>query len=392
MASIQKRGANSYTLRVELGYDTEGNRVRKLKTIKGNFGKRELEKELAKFVAEVESGQYISLDKMTFEYFITEWRTKFVERNLEAKTIVNYLYHVNKRILPHFGKLRMDKIKTMHIVDYLEKLHDQERIIGKGKLSSATIVYNYRVLRSIFSKAVDWKVIKENPIKGVTKPKEKSKEMDVYNDEEVKFVIGALANEKQLFRILILLAITTGLRCGELLGLEWKHIDLEHAFIEVKQSIPMFKDGQPIIKEPKTKNSIRKVSVPQFVIDELRAFQLQCKKDRLKLEEKWEGGERFFVFCNWNGKPFYTKTPSDMWRRFIKKYPQMKYIRFHDLRHTSATLLINQGVHAKIISNRLGHSNIGTTMNVYGHAIESADKAAASKFDSFFEVKQQKQL
>jgi integrase len=384
MASIQKRGINSYRLMVELGYDAEGKRVRVFKTIKGTFGKRELEKELAKFVAETETGQYISLDKMSFEQFIVEWRTKFVERNLEAKTVVNYLYHVNKRILPYFGKLQMDKIKTMHIVDY------QKRIIGEGNLSSSTIVYNYRVLRSIFSKAIDWKVIKENPIKGVTKPKEKSKEMEVYNDDEVRFVVGALSSEKQLFRTLILLAITTGLRVGELLGLEWKHIDLENGFIEVKQSIPMFKDGQPIIKEPKTKNSIRKVSVPQFVIDELRAFQLQCKKDRLKLEEKWEGGERFFVFCNWNGKPFYTKTPGDMWRRFIRKYPQMKYIRFHDLRHTSATLLINQGVHAKIISNRLGHSNIGTTMNVYGHAIESADKAAASKFDSFFEVKQQK--
>ncbi|MGO4500036.1 tyrosine-type recombinase/integrase [Paenibacillus sp. 2RAB27] len=383
MPSIEKRGKNAFRLVIEAGYDSLGNRIKRSRTVKVSTLK-EAKAELAKFQIEFEVGEYISPEKQTFAAFVEEWKTKFVEKNLEAKTIVNYLYHVNKRILPYFGKLHMNKIKTMHIIDYLEKLHTENRIIGEGTLSSSTIVYNYRVIRSIFSKAVDWKVIKDNPVKGVTKPKEKSKEMDVYNDEEVRWLIKALANEKPLFRVLILLALTTGLRCGELLGLEWKHVDLETGIIDVKQSIPMFKDGQPIIKEPKTKNSIRKVSVPSFVIQELKSFYNQSKTDRDALEEKWAAGLHFFVFSSWNGKPFYTKTPGDMWRRFIRKYPQMKYIRFHDLRHTSATLLINQGVHAKIISNRLGHSNISTTMNVYGHAIQSADQAAASKFDSFF--------
>ncbi|MCY9668320.1 site-specific integrase [Paenibacillus alginolyticus] len=198
-----------------------------------------------------------------------------------------------------------------------------------------------------------------------------------------------------MFRILITLAITAGLRRGELLGLEWKHIhiekDIEKSFIEVKQSIPMFKDQQPVIKEPKTKNSIRKVSVPIFVLDELEKYNLQMRKDRFQVGDKWQGGERFFLFSNRYGLPYYPKTLSDMWRDFVKKNQHIKFIRFHDLRHTSATILINKGVHAKTISSRLGHSNIKTTMNIYGHAMQSADQAAADTFNFLFDSKREQQ-
>lgn len=111
------------------------------------------------------------------------------------------------------------------------------------------------------------------------------------------------------------------------------------------------------------------------------------KKEKLKLIDKWQGGDHTFLFCNAFGIPYYPKTLGDQWRAFHKRNPHLRYIRLHDLRHTSATLLINQGVHAKIISSRLGHSNIGTTMNFYGHVIHSADQAAASKFDSLFSPK-----
>jgi integrase len=171
----------------------------------------------------------------------------------------------------------------------------------------------------------------------------------------------------------------------ELLALEWKHIDLEKCTIDVKQSLS-YVNGQNIIKEPKTKNSIRKVSVPASLIADLKEYGLHCRKEKLKAGDLWGGGERFFVFSSWNGKPYYHTVPGTWLRRFIKRN-NLKPIRFHDLRHTSATLLINQGVHAKTISARLGHADIRTTMNIYGHALQAADHAAADTFNSLLQTR-----
>ncbi|MGG1600353.1 tyrosine-type recombinase/integrase [Paenibacillus naphthalenovorans] len=323
---------------------------------------------------------------MTFGEFVTHWQEKFVEHKLEATSIKNYLFHTQKRILPHFQNKRIDQIKTIEIEDFMLKLKKPgARIDGKdGALGASSLAYIYRVLQSIFSKAVEWKIIKDNPMVGVTKPKESPREMAVYNEDEVTRLFEALQNEHPRFRMLITLALTTGMRRAELIGLEWRHVDLEKGIIEVKQSIPLVNNGQPVIKGPKNKSSVRKISLPQSVVNELEAFKLYMKKERLKIYDRWEGDpEHSYVFTTWYGRHLNQKTPGVWWREFHQRNPDLKYIRFHDLRHTSATLLINQGVHAKIISSRLGHSKIGTTMNVYGHVIESADRAAASKFDAF---------
>jgi integrase len=140
------------------------------------------------------------------------------------------------------------------------------------------------------------------------------------------------------------------------------------------------------VKEPKTKNSTRRVTLPGTLIPELRSFKAHCNEQRIKTVDKWEGGENFFLFAFWNGKPMNPYSVGTGWRRFSANN-NLKYIRFHDLRHTSATLLLNQGVHAKIISSRLGHANITTTLNIYAHALQEADQAAADKFDFLFTAK-----
>ncbi|NOU95639.1 tyrosine-type recombinase/integrase [Paenibacillus sp. LMG 31456] len=395
MASFRKRGKNSWQLVVELGFDEKGDRIQKTKTVRIEDEKllkttkrlnEYLEQEVIKFKIEVESGHYISPDKMSFESFVKEWKSKFVLRNLEAKTVENYLFHSQKRIVPYFGHLRINQIKTIQIINYLDSLqHPGSRADRKnGSLGSASVVYNYRVLRSIFSKAVEWKLIKDNPMIGITKPKDVPKEIEVYDDHEVRELFKSLQQEPIQFRILITLALTTGLRRGELLGLEWRHIDIEKGIIEVRQSIPIFKDGQPLIKPPKNKSSTRKISLPLSLVNELIEYQDHMSREQDSIEDRIEVRYHSFLFCNTSGLPYYPKTIGDQWRSFHKRNPHLKYIRFHDLRHTSATLLINQGVHAKIISSRLGHSNISTTMNVYGHVIQSADQAAADTFDTYF--------
>lgn len=390
MASIQKRGENSWLLVVEAGYDSNGKRIKKTKTVKG-MGKREAEKELAKFVVEVEAGEYIAPEKMKFEAFVQEWYTKYAKKEISPRTLDIYMRFLKNRILPVFGHMRLDQIKPFHIVKFLSELSDEgSRHDGKeGRLSSGTVHYLYRVINNVLSRAEEWRIIKKNPASDVKKPKVTYKEVEVYTEEEVAKLFEALEKEQIHWRMMITLAITTGLRRGELVGLEWKHIDLENGTLEVKQSISMMVNGEPIITEPKTKKSKRKISLPDALILELKEYYLHARKVRFQMGDKWRGGDRFFVFCNPDGKPFYPETPYLHFRSFLRKNG-LRYIRFHDLRHTSATLLINSGVHAKIISERLGHASITTTMNVYGHALQSADKEAANKFNSIIPMKNKK--
>lgn len=185
---------------------------------------------------------------------------------------------------------------------------------------------------------------------------------------------------------MIKLALTTGLRRGELLALEWTHINWTDSYIDVVQSVSLSPKGIAHVKEPKTKNSKRKVSLPTTMLEELREYYFHKMKERNPIGDLKKGGEYFFIFCHPDGRAFHQERPYLWLRSFIKRN-RMRYIRFHTLRHISATHLINLGVHAKIISERLGHGNINTTMNIYGHALRSADKSAAEKFKSILSLK-----
>jgi integrase len=390
MPSIQKRGEHSWRLIAELGYDANGKRVQEKKTIKvddpsllrapkrlQNF----LDAELIKFQMEVESGNYLNPEKMTFGAFIEKWTKKFVESDLEEKTQLNYKFHVDRRILPYFGNMHMDKIKTMHITDYLDYLKTPEAILrGSKPLGSATIVYNYRVLRSIFAKAVEWRVLKDNPMIGIKKPKEDDlTEMEVYDEKEIAQLFVALMDEPLPLRILVTVAVTTGMRRGEMAGMEWKNIDLVNGSIDIKQTIPMFKNNEPVIKGPKNKKSNRKIALSPSVVEELKLFYSEWRKDRFKIADKWENGDHEFLFCLPNGKPLSPQRLTAWWIEFHRKH-NLKPIRLHDLRHTSVSWMIFKKVHSEVIAKRVGHTNT-KMLEVYGHIFESVDKAAASVFD-----------
>ena len=178
------------------------------------------------------------------------------------------------------------------------------------------------------------------------------------------------------------------MRRGELSGLEWKNIDLENNIIHVKQSIPLFIDGKPHVKEPKTKGSVRSIAIPEYVAEEIKQYKAFWLEVKEKHSDIWyPDGE--FLFCNIRykksmEKPLLPKTLREKWQDFIKiRNKNIRYIRFHDIRHTTVSILINRGIHAKIISERVGHSKIETTMDVYGHLMKSAElKAAATLGDA----------
>ncbi len=368
-------------------FNQHGKRIKKQKTVKAK-NKTEARRMLAEFIAEIEAGEYVDPSQIKFSDFVEEWKGKHAKKHLSPKTLENYMYPLNNFILPSLGYFRLEDIKPIHIIDYLDSLEqDGVRKDGKpGGLASSSILYHYRILKDIFSRAHEWKIIKYNPVASVKRPKVDQVKTEVYTDEEVRELFIKLQDEPIHQRIMITLAITTGLRRGELLGLQWEDIDLENRTIEVNHSLQHIKGEGYHLKKPKTSSSERTVVMNSFVVEEMKKYSHQKKKERLQAAELWDGGKHNFVFSTWNGKPYYPTVPGTWWRRFIKR-TGFKYIRFHDLRHTAAALLINQGVHAKVISERLGHADIKTTMNVYGHYMRQADEEAADKLDTLFKAR-----
>lgn len=395
MANIEKRGENSYRFIVYLPKDANGKYPRQTKTIiieekmTPKQLKEFLDREYLKFKNEVLSGNYVKVGNMLFKDFAEQWEKDFAS-TLALTTYGNHQRKLNLHINPVIGHMRIDRINSFHLMSVIR---DMKRYDGKDE----PLTYHakqdvYRTLKSIFKYAVKWGVISKNPMDGVEKPRpsdtdEIDKEMQVYEESEIETLMHLLQSEPASWRMMFTLALAAGLRKGELLGLEWKDVDFENQQIYIHQTI-VFTNQGPHIKTTKTKKSKRYVTLPQSVMNELKAYRKHWAKEKLQKGDVWVEKEREWLFHAFDGTHMYPTSPSKRWKKFIDGHG-FKYIRLHDLRHTSASLLIAQGVHAKIISERLGHSDISVTMNTYGHAFKSADRAAADKLDDFFKVKKQ---
>lgn len=384
---IEKRGERSWRLNIDTGYDANGKRVMRRKTIRINdkallrTTKKladYLDMELAKFRMDVEAGNYVAPGNTKFSDFIDTWMERHVKLDLTEKTRLNYKHHTTKRIKPWFGHMRIDQIKALHIRDFLDHMRTTKSESTGKPVSDSTIIYTYRVLRSIFRSAMEWQVIKENPMATIKKPKDGTKqEMKFYDEHDLEKLFQALDKEPLQIQSIVMLAVMGGLRRAEIAGLEWKHIDSDNKVLTVEQSIPMYMDGQPLIKSPKTQKSVRRIAIPNTLLETLEEYKIEWLELRDKIPHTYPGE---FLFCHECGTPYDPQWITERWAMLRERH-NLKNIRLHDLRHTAATWMIAQGVHPKAIANRLGHANIKTTMDVYGHIIESVDQAAASVFD-----------
>lgn len=393
MANIEKRGDNSYRFTVYLPKDALGKYPKKRKsiTVEGKYTPKQLKEyldsEYLKFKNEVLSGNFVEIKKMFFSDFAKQWEDKYAS-TLAGTTYGNHQRKLKDHILPVIGHMEMNKINELILLDLLSNLKRKD---GKeGELSFHSKQDIYRTLQSIFKYATKWKVIQSNPMEGIEKPKPNDTEyehgdLQVYDEEEIAQLMKLIQHEPEHWRIMFTLALAAGLRRGELLGLEWKNVDTVNNQVEIKQTIVLTKTG-PHIKTTKTKTSKRIVTLPSSMIEELKTYRKQWVKNKLKYADQWEEDKYEWVFCNEKGHHLHPSSPTNKWSKFLKAN-EFKYIRLHDLRHTSASLLIAQGVHAKIISERLGHSDISITMNTYGHAFKSADRAAADKLEVLFNTK-----
>lgn len=395
MASIQRRGENSFLLVVELGYDGSGKRLRRTKTIRVEDEKLlrtkkrlqdHLDHELHKFKIKVESGEFIAPSKTLYSDFIKLWDDKFAQytRNLAKTTRKNYLTNLKNYVIPEFGNKKMDEIKTIHIVNFLHELSlpGSAKSERKEPLADSSIYEIDKVMRVIFNKAVEWRVINESPMNGLSRPKVTRKSMEYYEEQDVFDFIEALFKEHIVWRMYFLTSSISGMRRGEVGALQWPDFNFERDCIELTRSIPLFIDGNPYIKGTKTNEEKRVIYMPSWYMDLMKDYKEFWESEKYAAGDKWLGGDDQYLFHNGFGRPYTPNSATSMWNK-IKDRHDLKDIRLHDLRHTMITYLLNEGESVFNVSKRAGHSSSKVTTDIYGHPTERGGKSTAKHFEKF---------
>ena len=382
--SIEKRGKNSYRLSCLAGYNLQGKPIKKTKTVHGT--KKEAEIELAKFVADVQNGMVIEGKSLKFSEFTEIWKRDYGSKELAPSTYKRYCRMLETRLLPYFGHFYVNKIKPTDIMQFYDLLSKDTQLVRKKDnegnktlkpLSGKTILEHHRLLRAMLHKAVYWQVIVSNPAERVQPPKAKKPKRKYYDDDQCKILLENLEqlDEEQIkYKTAIILTVFTGVRLGELMGLEWNDIDFRNGIVSINRSSQYLADTGVFTKVPKTESSIREVAIPDFVISLLEEYKLWYDEQKSLYGELWIDSNRLFVQAD--GKPMHPSTISKWFVKFIGQIG-LPVINFHGLRHTNATLLIAQNVDVAVVAARLGHAQITTTLNFYVHPIIAHNKKAS---------------
>ncbi|KIL80154.1 tyrosine-type recombinase/integrase [Bacillus badius] len=364
MGYVKKDGSSWYYA-TELGTDpVTGTRKRKKK--RGFKTKKEAEKALALVEAEVLKGTYFEQSNILFKDHLTDWfKTK--KNSINIQTAQTYQSYLKNRVIPQLGCIKLAHLTPKLLQDYVNNL------IEEG-LSSSTIKKAYNVIKASLDFAVDMELLSSNPAKKIQLPKERKAKITVWELNDVRTFLEVAAHHR--WYIAFHLAITTGMRRGEILGLRWKDIDLEKGVLYVRQTLS--KDEKQFLTGAKTISGVRSIKLSKETVVILKKHKATISKAKLKCGPAYEDYD--LVICTAGGTPV---NPENLKRSYMQLIQQagVPKIRFHDLRHTHATMLLSQGVHAKVISERLGHSNIKTTLDIYSHVLPNMQQEAANQID-----------
>ena len=381
--SIEKRGKNSYRLTVSEGFDLDGKPMIHRKTVHGT--KKDAEVELAKFVTEVQNGLVIDGKSLKFSEFTEIWKRDYGSKELAPSTYKRYCRMLETRLLPYFGHFYINKIKPTDIMKFYDLLEKDTQLVRKKgnngsktkkPLSGKTILEHHRLLRAMLHKAVYWQLIVANPAERVQPPKARKPKRKSYDDEQTKILLEnleLLSSEDTKYKVAIILTVFTGVRLGELMGLEWQDVDFKNGIISINRSSQYLADMGVFTKVPKTESSIREIAIPEFIISLLEEYKLWYEEQKSIYGELWTNSDRLFVQAD--GKPMH---PSTISKWFVKYVGQigLPVINFHGLRHTNASLLVAQNIDIAVVSARLGHAQISTTLDFYVHPLLSHNRKA----------------
>ena len=367
------KGGGRWQIRVSAGYENGKKRILK-KTIYLNPAmtegaqRKEAEKQTALLMAEYTAGKVVPGKRMTLAELASDWLEHYVgRRNLSPKTIDGYKYLLRSRIIPRLGDKAIQDIKPATLNAFYASL-------AQEGLSGTSQKRYHQVLNSMFTCAVRWQIIAVSPLMAVEPPKSDTGEITPYTDKQSLALLQALEKEPLQWQAIIMLALHMQLRRGEIIGLDWNRVDLKKNTVTIAQNAVYLPHQGVVLKEPKTKAGRRTLSMSPAVAKILRAWKAEQATTRLSLGELWQ--DCGAVFTQWNGVRLHVETPTSWFSKFLARN-DLPHMRFHDLRHTGASLLISAGLDIETVKKRLGHSRASTTMDIYGHAYQQNDERAS---------------
>ena len=372
---IRERSPGRWAIVLDIRDPETGTRRRKWHSFTGT--KREAQRECARLVTEMHGGGYTEPMKTTVGQFLENWLTH-VAPQITPRTHERYTEIVRKNIVPALGAIRVTALRPAQIASSYAKALSCGRRDGKGGLSANSVLYQHRIIKHALSDAVRWGTLAKNPADAVDPPKVERPIMSTYDMAQTADLLDA-ARGTRLY-VPILLGVLCGLRRGEIVALRWPNIDLVGKQIAVVEAAEQTVEGVRY-KPPKSGRS-RTVAISTYVLDELQAHRVRQAEELLRLGVRSTDG---FVYTREDGKPIQPRTLTHNWQALVAK-GALPRVRFHDLRHAHATHMLASGVHPKVASERLGHSKVGITLDLYSHVLPGMQEDAASRLDDALQM------
>ena len=340
------------------------------------YGKtrKEVQEKLNQALYEQRQGTLITATKQTLAHFLTDWLENTQKDSLRSRSYERYEELIRLHIVPVLGRHELKKLTAQQVQAFYKKKLDEG-------FSATTVVYLHNVLHKALDTAVKWELVAKNVCDLVTPPRQKPFEAQALMLEQVQKLLAVTQGHHM--EALFKLALATGMRRGELMGLKWQDIDFNKGVLQVRRilsRIPTKLPGKGYEEaEPKTQKSKRSIIIAPIALEALKQHRLRQLEAKLKAGSLWQ--EHDYVFCTSVGTHLNpSKDILDQLKLLLKK-AGLPDIRFHDLRHSTATLLLSVGVHPKVVQEILGHSQISMTLDVYSHVFPSMQQEAIGKLD-----------
>ena len=373
--TIIKRG-DSYRIKVSLGKDSvTGKYLSHYETVKGN--KKDAERRLNELIHQRDNATFVKPGKATVADHLRQWLRDYAYANLSPNTALGYESIISTHLIPALGAISLTQLRPEMIQRYITDKLTHGRTDGQGGLTARTVRHHIVCLHTALQNAIKMGMLIRNPVDAVTIPRAERHEMRTMNESDIHIFLE-MARPTQYYA-LFYTALFTGMRRSELLALRWQDIDVLLLQIFVSRSLHQVRGGKIIFRQPKTEKSRRVVALTPSTAALLREHYDSQNKLRESLGYPILTDDSL-VFCQYDGKPFLPNTVSHNWIKLIRR-AGLNGIRFHDARHTHASLMLKQGVHPKIVQERLGHSSIQVTLDTYSHVAPGLQQVAANKFD-----------
>lgn len=373
---IRKRAKGSYTICVALGKDPETGKYQcHWETVRGT--KKDAERRRAELVHQLDTGTFIKPGKTTIAEYLERWLSDYAQPNLSPRGFERYADIVRKRLVPDIDDLLLTQLKPEHIQRHYSTMRDQG-------LTAGTIRYHHCVLHKSLQTAMKWGLLNRNPADAVDAPKKAHSDMRTWDDFEVRQFLEAAKGS--VYYALVHTALFTGMRRSELLALQWRDVGLQQ--VHIHRGLHHLKDGSYVFTQPKSEKSRRTIAFSPSSILVLSEHRERQEAIRAMLGETL--GKDDLVFGTPTGEPLRPNTVTRAWTMLAAK-AGVKVIRLHDARHTHASLMLKQGVHPKIVQERLGHSTISMTLDTYSHVAPGLQQATAESFDTLVNPEREKE-